>query len=160
MNDILIRPVKPEDAEAVIAVAKEAWATIYNGYRDQLGDGIFDLFFPDALEKKGEAVRQNVASGTCYVTEVEGRVVGFIHYAYSAAERIGIISHNAVLCEMRGRGIAGRQYATVFEELKRLGAIGVRVQTGLDDAHAPARHAYEKAGFRSNIKSITYYKEL
>lgn len=160
MNDFLIRPVKPEDAEAVIAIAKEAWTPIFDGYRDQLGDGLFELFFPDAVNRKGEAVRHNVESGTCYVTELRGRIVGFIYYTYSPTEQIGNIGHNAVLKEMRGHGIAGRQYAAVFETLKKLGARGVRVQTGLDDAHAPARSAYEKAGFQRSIKSVTYYKEL
>jgi GNAT superfamily N-acetyltransferase len=160
MNDIVIRPARPEDTEAVITVAKEAWSRIYEGYRTQLGDEVYELFFPNALEKKAEAVKANVASGTCFVTELCGRVVGFIHYIFSEKEQVGTISHNAVLLEARGHGIAGRQYARVFEALKELGAVGVRVQTGLDDAHAPARRAYEKAGFSRHTDSITYYKKL
>ncbi len=34
------------------------------------------------------------------------------------------------------------------------------VMTGLDDAHAPARRAYEKAGFDKHIENIRYYREL
>ena len=36
----------------------------------------------------------------------------------------------------------------------------ITVTTGLDDGHAPARRAYEKAGFEKNLPSLTYYKKL
>ena len=41
-----------------------------------------------------------------------------------------------------------------------IGALAVRVTTGADDAHAPARRAYEKAGFEKSLSSVTYYKKL
>jgi GNAT superfamily N-acetyltransferase len=65
-----------------------------------------------------------------------------------------------VSSEFRGKGIGPRQYEFIFEKLKSLGAIAVKVTTGFDDAHAPARRAYEKAGFCANTKSITYFKKL
>ncbi|MBT4097360.1 MAG: GNAT family N-acetyltransferase, partial [Gemmatimonadetes bacterium] len=34
------------------------------------------------------------------------------------------------------------------------------VGTGLDDAHAPARRAYERAGFDIAQQDVTYYKKL
>ena len=36
----------------------------------------------------------------------------------------------------------------------------VQVSTGGDDSHAPARRAYEKAGFRPGVPSLTLYREL
>jgi hypothetical protein len=36
----------------------------------------------------------------------------------------------------------------------------VHVSTGLDDGHAPARAAYQKAGFVVGLPSITYYQAL
>jgi len=44
--------------------------------------------------------------------------------------------------------------------MKSKGCVGVKVTTGLDDKHAPARRAYEKIGFTKNLPSVTYYKEL
>ena len=35
-----------------------------------------------------------------------------------------------------------------------------KVATGLDDAHAPARRAYERAGFDIKVEDVTYYKKL
>ena len=160
MSELTIRPARPEDEAAVVAIAIAEWEAIYGGYREQLGDEVFFTFFPDHHAAKAANIRANLASGTMYVTECEGKVAGFIHYVYDAGSRIGTISNNAVSGEFRGRGIGPRQYEFVFEHLRALGAVGVRVTTGLDDAHAPARRAYEKAGFAANTQSITYYKTL
>jgi len=44
--------------------------------------------------------------------------------------------------------------------MKARGVRFVRVLTGGDLGHAPARRAYEKAGFTRNLPSVTYYMEL
>ena len=38
--------------------------------------------------------------------------------------------------------------------------IAVTVSTGLDEGHAPARRAYERAGFEKHLDSVTYCKML
>jgi SOS response regulatory protein OraA/RecX len=58
------------------------------------------------------------------------------------------------------RKIAAKLYDAVFERLREAGCEAVRVGTGLDDAHAPARRAYEKAGFEASLSSIVYYKKI
>ena len=155
-----IRPATEADAEAVVAIAVAEWEAIYQGYRTQLGDEIFYRFFPDHKAQKEANIRANLASGTMYVTEIEGKVGGFIHYVYDPKSRTGTISNNAVSGEFRGRGIGPQQYEFVFGLLREQGAVGVRVTTGLDEGHAPARRAYEKAGFKAHTESITYYKDL
>ena len=160
MSELTHRPARPEDEAAVVAIAIAEWEAIYQGYREQLGDEVFNTFFPDHHAAKAANIRANLASGTMYVTECEGKVAGFIHYVYDAGSRIGTISNNAVSGEFRGRGIGPRQYELVFSLLREAGAVGVRVTTGLDDGHAPARRAYEKAGFERNTQAITYYKKL
>ncbi|MCF6176458.1 MAG: hypothetical protein L3J71_11915 [Victivallaceae bacterium] len=51
-------------------------------------------------------------------------------------------------------------YKSVLDYFRSIGLKAVKVQAGLDDAHAPARRAYERAGFKINLEEITYYKEL
>ena len=155
-----IRLATEADAEAVVAIAIAEWEAIYQGYRAQLGDEVFSLFFRDYRGQKEAGIRSNLASGTMYVTECEGKIAGFIHYVYDAKSRTGTISNNAVSGEFRGKGIGPRQYEHVFALLREQGAIGVRVTTGLDEGHAPARRAYTKAGFAANTQSITYYKKF
>lgn len=58
------------------------------------------------------------------------------------------------------RGIATQLYQHVFARLKEMGMKVVRVTTGGDPSHAPARRAYEKAGFSLRVPHVEYYKEL
>ena len=160
MSKYNIRQATQDDADILVEIAKNEWKAIYDGFRQQLGDEIFFTFYPDSSAQKESQIRSNVESGNCYVTEYDGKIAGFIHYMYSENQKIGTISNNAVSSEFRGKGIGTRQYEFIFEKLKSLGATAVKVTTGLDDAHAPARRAYEKAGFCSNTKSITYFKKL
>ena len=160
VNELTMRPATPEDADKLVAIALNEWRAIYDGFRPQMGEDIFALVYPDPAADKERQIRHNVASGCCFVTECEGKIVGFIYYSYDANSHIGTISNNAVSQEFRGRGIGPRQYEFIFERLREMGATVVRVTTGLDEAHAPARRAYEKAGFVGNTRSMTYYKKL
>ena len=56
----------------------------------------------------------------------------------------------------------GVMYGAVafYKACRAAGVKVVRVTTGLDWAHAPARRAYERAGFRRHLDSVTYYMEL
>ena len=160
MPTYTIRTATEADTEALVAIAVAEWQAIYDGYAEQLGGELFALAYPDPRAAKAGQIRHNVASGNCFVTECDGRIAGFIHYTYDPAGRIGTIGNNAVSGEFRGHGIGPRQYQHIFDLLKEMGAVAVRVTTGLDAAHAPARRAYEKAGFSANTQSITYYKKL
>ena len=161
MEHYQIRPVKAEDTERLVAIARNEGSAIYDGFRPQLGDDIFPLIYTDdPLQQKENQIREGVASGLCYVSLVDGEIAGFITYQYNENTKIGRIGNNAVNAEFRGRGIGPRQYEFVFDVLKKMGALAVCVTTGLDEAHAPARRAYEKAGFSNSLSSVTYYKKL
>lgn len=156
----IIREATADDTDTLIKIAVNEWRAIYEGYREQLGDEIFPLFFDDYENIKADQIRENMRHGNVYVTECDGRIAGFFHFTYLEDKKIGILLNNAVSGEYRGRGIGGRQYEAAFDMLRKLGALAVQVTTGLDDAHAPARRAYEKAGFSASTSSITYYKKL
>lgn len=160
MDSLVIRTATAKDTEALVTLAKNEWAAIYDGFRPQLGEELFSLIYPDPPAQKEAQIRENVESGQCFVTEIDGEIAGFIYYAYDEKSKIGTIGNNAVSGAFRGRGIGPRQYEFIFELLRKRGALAVRVTTGADDAHAPARRAYEKAGFTNSLSSVTYYKKL
>lgn len=160
MEDITIRPARAEDEAAVVAIARAAWTPIYEEFRRRLGDELFSLFYPTPLDDKEAQVKATLLNGGCFVSELEGRVVGFINVSLDEAKRVGRIGNNAVDPTIRGRGIGGRQYDFVKQHLRERGALAVAVMTGLDDAHAPARRAYEKAGFELNLPSVNYFQKL
>ena len=163
-ENMIIRNSTEKDVDAVCAIAAEQWAVIYDGYKSRMGDELYDIFYgDDPLAKKKEAVRANANDFEhCIVTEIDGAVAGFAYFRTEevGGRLVGVLSHNAVKSDYKGRGIAGRQYDVIFEKMKALGCVAVKVHTGLDDAHAPARRAYEKAGFEKNLPSVIYYKKL
>lgn len=163
MPDPLIRPATEADVPAVREIAELAWTPIYHEFRRRLGDELFDLTRPRGVKAKPDEVERVFREhpDRMLVTELDGRVVAFAtFFVVDRAAGIGEIGNNAVHPDFQGRGLGRAQYERIFEELRRLGCHYVRVSTGLDDSHAPARRAYEAAGFDRALPTITYYREL
>jgi GNAT superfamily N-acetyltransferase len=156
-----IREYKPEDLEAVMAIANKAWQPIRKMSRDALGDFISDYFNPagDALSK-GLQVKEQIDSGNykIAVCEHENTIVGFITYTISGI--LAEICNNAADSDSGIKGIGQTMYRYVLSECKKSGAKIVKVTTGLDWAHEPARKSYERAGFKKHLDSTTYFMEL
>lgn len=160
---IVIRPGTPADVETAAEIAVAAWVPVFVEFRRRLGDDIYLALYEGWEESKRNQVRQAFAGhpDCLLVTEVAGRVVGFItFFVVDPARGLGEIGNNAVHPDFQGRGIGRRQYDRVFEELRARGARIVQVTTGLDEAHAPARRAYEAAGFDRELPKVTYFRTL
>jgi GNAT superfamily N-acetyltransferase len=95
-----------------------------------------------------------------YVAESGGRVAGFVTCWAHQEMGWGEIGNNAVHPSMRGQGIGPRMYEHVFDVLRGLGIGYVKVTTGGDPAHAPARRAYQKVGFEVAMPCVDYYRKL
>ena len=163
MEDLNIRVAKETEIDRIVEIAIGEWSKIYDGYRERLGDDLYMLWFSKQTDKKREAIRSAASNlPYCLIYEIDGVVVGFVTYKIEEVDgnKLGILGNNAVDGRYRGRGIGGKLYDRVFEIMKNEGCVGVKVTTGLDDKHAPARRAYEKMGFEKNLPSVTYYKAL
>ena len=163
---IIVRNATPADEERILEIALEQWKMIYENYKRRLGDELYAIYsgsVEERLEAKAGEIRANARDlEHCFVTEVDGYVAGFAHYMTSTVNGhlTGIVGHNAVDNRFKGRGIAGRQYALIYEKMREAGCISTMVHTGLDEMHAPARRAYEKSGFSANLPTIMYYMKL
>ena len=89
-----------------------------------------------------------------YVAEQAGVVVGFVSVQLNEQTSIGEIGLNAVHPDRASAGIGTAMYNVVLERLRRAGMRVATVSTGGDASHAPARRAYEKAGFTVGIPSV------
>lgn len=159
MSDISVRIATLDDASSVADIVRDGWNDIYAGYRAQLGDGIYDsVYDTDPLLAKAERLKGAICEGRVFVAVCDGKICGFASFAKEG--NIGVLKDNAVAPCARGKGVSSLLYSAVFDKLRALGCNVVRVGTGLDDAHAPARRAYEKVGFEVGLPSITYYKKL
>jgi len=165
MNDTLaIRELRQDDdIDALVQIAVAAWQPIYAFYRQTMGDEMFLFLHPDWPAEKGGQVRRACEPGSTAqvcVAEQAGRVVGFITYYVDTERRTARIGNNAVHPAWQGNGIGPRMYECVFERLRQRGVQYVQVGTGGDPAHAPARRAYEKAGFDTQLPEVTYFRKL
>ena len=163
MSDAIVREVRPEDVEAAATIAVAAWEPIYAHYRSVMGEEMFRALYPDWHARKAEQVRRACATGSgvhARVAELDGAVVGFVTFQADPKSGVGEIANNAVHPSAQGRGIAQKMYAHVFDAMRALGVRVVKVTTGGDPAHAPARRAYERAGIAVQLPSVTYYRSL
>ncbi len=158
-----MRSYTEKDLERVLEITLAAWEPVFASFLDLLGQQIFDIAFPDWREEKRQQLTSQ-SSGengeTILIAELDGKVVGFTVYYCNPKTTIGEISHNAVDPEYQNAGIATQMYKVCLEGMKDHGMTCVQVSTGGDPSHAPARRAYEKAGFHNNVPSVNYFMAL
>lgn len=159
-DDFKILPCKEDYIEKAIEITYIAWESVFEKYREALGDKIFADLYGDWKAQKYNRVYKGLTSGRGYVALVNGEVAGFIFYEIDEGKKKGIVEENAVHPEYRGLGIAGKMYDFVLLKMREEGMKYAMVTTGLDEAHAPARRAYEKAGFDKTLESVRYFMEI
>lgn len=144
-------------------IAFEAWQPIFQGYRQQIGDDLFEQSRPDPDGKRKEVLfrAENSPERIIVAEDENGNIAGFAAYDLDHERKIGIISSNAVDKSMGLKGVGQAMYAEIFRRFKQAGMTAAQVTTGLDDGHAPARRAYQRAGFGEfSLPSVTYFKKL
>lgn len=157
-----LRGARPADADACAALAVGAWRRIHDAYIAILGPDVHHRAFSGWEEAKARDVYQVVQAHPerALVVAAGDALIGFVTFHLDPLRKIGSIGNNAIDPAWQGRGIGTAMYRAVLERFRAEGMELARVSTGLDEGHAPARAAYEKAGFRQGLPSITYYQEL
>jgi RimJ/RimL family protein N-acetyltransferase len=157
-----IRPFQAEDLPAMQSVRKAAFAPVFQSFRSIVGARVASLALQDADAEQALHLDQLCAQDPAkvWVAEVDDQVVGFCAFTLDADKRIGEIGLNAVHPNHAGQGIGTRMYDVVVAHMKQSGMALAAVSAGGDASHAPARRAYEKAGFGAGLPSVYLYKVL
>ena len=158
----MIRPFRPDDLDTLADIGNRAWKPIYDMFRQVYGDDKLALVTPDTATAKGEQVRSHCqrAPEWVFVAEEEDRIVGFATCRLDRDSKTGEIGNNAVDPDCGLKGIGQQLYAAVLAYFRQEGMAAAKVGTGLDWAHAPARRAYERAGFNIKHENVTYWQKL
>jgi GNAT superfamily N-acetyltransferase len=149
-NAIAIRELHEGDLETVVEFSLRAWAPVFASLRNVLGDDIFLRLHPDWRANQAEAVRSSCTNDDreVFVAVADGRPVGFVAIELNAFhERMGVIDIIGVDPDYQRRGISSRLTEVAIEHMRSRGMDIAVVETGGDPGHAPARAAYESAGF-------------
>jgi ribosomal protein S18 acetylase RimI-like enzyme len=147
---IAIREFRESDLEAVVEFSLRAWAPVFASLRNVLGDDIFLRLHPHWRASQAEAVRSSCTDDEreVFVAVTNGRPIGFVAIALNAFhERMGVIDIIGVDPDYQRRGISRRLTEIATEHMRSRGMDIAVVETGGDPGHAPARAAYESAGF-------------
>ena len=158
----MIRPYKPSDLPALMDIGNRAWRPIYDMYERCRGYELARLLVPDRGTAKSDQIRAFAEHSPerLVICEEGGRVVGFLTFSLDREKGIGTIGNNAVDPECGLKGMGQQMYRAVLERFRQEGMRFAKVTTGLDEAHAPARRAYERAGFNLRQEDVTYYMKL
>ena len=161
MPTATIRNATPADVDRIAEIATLAWQPVFDEFHRAAGDENYDIMFPLGNKRKDPELRRICAEcpDNVIVTEVDGVVAGFATY-FVVGEKFGEVGNNAVHPDYQGQGIGSGHMEEIFRRLKGAGCELVKVFTGMDPAHAPARAMYEKAGFRKWWQAVTYIREL
>jgi GNAT superfamily N-acetyltransferase len=145
-----IREFEQGDVDAVVELSLRAWEPVFASVRNVLGDDVFLRLHPDWRADQAEAVRSSCTHDArdVFVAVADDRPVGFVAVALNAfQERMGWIDIIGVDPDYQRRGVSARLTQFAIEHMRSQGMDVAVVETGGDPGHAPARAAYEAAGF-------------
>ncbi len=163
MSHLTIRTVRADDAPALDAIREAAFAPVFASFRALLGETIYAIAQARDDAAQGDLLRSLLAPGSgweTFVAERDGRPIGFAAVRVDAERGVGELGLNAVDPAHSGRGVGTALYERALAHMKSQGARVATVGTGGDASHAPARRAYEKAGFAAAIPSVWLYRLL
>ena len=162
-SPVTLRAYRATDLPALLDIAVAAWGPIYALYLDLLGPELFAIVYTDWQTEKRrqiESACQGEHGAKVIVAERDGQPIGFVSYYINHETGVGEIGNNAVAPQHQGEGVGQRLYEQALAAMRQEGMRCASVDTGLDAAHAPARRAYEKAGFQRGLPGITYFRKL
>lgn len=158
-----IRPFEPGDLPVLQHIRQAAFGPVFRSFREIVGAEIAAIAFTHADADQAKLLDDICATGSGHhvsVIMVGEEIVGFVSFTIDTDKRMGEIGLNAVHPNHAGKGLGTWMYQQVMAHMKDHGAALVAVGTGSDPSHAPARRAYEKAGFGPAISSIYLYRLL
>ena len=159
----LIRAYAPSDLPTLQAIRAAAFAPVFASFRAIVGPDIASLGLATAEQEQADlldAIVRPDSGHNIAVSQDADAITGFVSWKTNIAPGIGEITLNAVHPDHGGRGIGTALYEHALAALKAAGMQMAAVGTGGDPSHAPARRAYEKAGFSTHLPSIYMYRKL
>lgn len=163
IDNCCIRAFEANDLARLQEIRAAAYKPVFQSFRSIVGGKIARIAFAESEREQAELLDQicAAASSHCvFVVEHGAAIVGFCAVTVDRNSRVGEIDLNAVHPDHQGQGIGARMYEHALEYLRAAGMHVATVGTGGDASHAPARRAYEKAGFGPAIPSVYLYKSL
>ena len=165
-DGIVLRRAREDDLEAIDALTVDAYGAIQDSFVAMLGADLYETVFAEPERtwdaRKCAQNRDRFAEHPeqVWVLDHDGHVFGYVTFWLDPRGRYGRIENNAVAAEQAGHGWATFMYRAVLDHFRSLGLPYANVDTHLDDAHIPARRAYEAVGFDRAVPAVDLWQKL
>jgi ribosomal protein S18 acetylase RimI-like enzyme len=165
-DGVVLRQARDGDLEAVDALTVESYRPIQESYVEMVGEECYEVVrLEPELTWEQRKIQQNRRlydehPEQLWVLEENGDVFGFVSFWLFPDKSYGHIDNNGLRADRVGQGWATFMYRHVLEHFREQGLRFAHVDTGLDDAHIPARRAYEATGFDRQVPTVDYWQDL
>jgi len=162
----VLRHAREQDLPAIDALTVAGYAAIQESFVSMLGQDLYDAVQADPEQTWHERkVAQNRRlfgehPEQVWVLDEAGDVFGYVSFWLFPERSYGHLDNNAVDARRAGQGWATFMYRHVLDRFRELGLQFAHVDTGLDDAHIPARRAYEAVGFDRSVPTLDLWRRL
>ncbi|NEP09444.1 MAG: GNAT family N-acetyltransferase [Symploca sp. SIO2C1] len=130
--------------------------------KNAIDPDVYQTFYPENWRVSQQKAVEDVCSAEdthVWVAIDADSTVGFVAVKLHSEDKMGEIYMVAVDPDFQARGIGSALIKFALEWMKNAGMSIAMVETGGDPGHAPARHTYEKVGFRL-FPVARYFKKL
>ena len=148
------------------ALTVESYQPIFDSYLGMLGEDCYEAVrLEPELTWEQRKIQQNRRlydqhPDWLWVLDEDGDVFGFVSFWLVPEKSYGHIDNNGLRADRVGQGWATFMYRHVLDSFRQEGLRFAHVDTGLDDAHIPARRAYEAIGFDRQVPTVEYWQDL
>ena len=162
----VLRHAGHDDFAAVDSLTVESYRPIFESFLAMLGEDCYEAVHPEPeLTWEERKIQQNRRlydehADRLWVLEEGGEVFGFVSFWLLPEKSYGHIDNNGLRSDRVGQGWATFMYRHVLDHFRKQGLRFAHVDTGLDDAHIPARRAYEATGFDRLVPTVDYWQDL
>ena len=165
-DNVVLRQARDDDLPRVDEIAITCYKPIFDSYVAMLGQECYEAVRHDPEltweERKIGQVHRLYGEHPewLWVLEKEGEIIGFVTFELVPEKNMGAIENNGVHPDHAGQGWGRFMYRHVLQHFREQGLRFAFVDTGLDDAHIPARRAYEAVGFDRMVPMVHYWQDL
>jgi ribosomal protein S18 acetylase RimI-like enzyme len=165
-DGVVLREARDDDLPAIDALTIAGYAAIQESFVSMLGDDLYEAVQADPEqtweERKVAQNRRLYAEHPeqVWVLDEGGRVFGYVTFWLVPERSYGHLDNSAVDAARAGQGWATFMYRHALDRFRELGLRFAHVDTGLDDAHIPARRAYEAVGFDRAVPTVDLWQRL
>ena len=157
-----IEPYSADQLDAIICLSLQAWTPVFASIQNVMDLDVYREFYPNdwrvSQQKAVEAVCTAEDTHVWVAIEADS-ITGFVAVKLDVETYMGEIHMVAVDPAFQGCGIGSALTQFALDWMKEAGMSIAMVETGGDPGHAPARHTYEKLGFRL-LPIARYFKKL